>query len=315
MTLLARQQNTTNYPMTFLMVSSTDGVTPVTGLSPTVTLSKNGGAFTSPSGAVSEIGNGWYALAGNATDRNTLGELLLHATGTGAVATDQRYQITVWDPIATNFPSDIANIQGRIPTALVSGRMDSSVGAMANAVLTAAAIASDAITAAKIAADAIGASELAADAVAEIQSGLATASALSADTAALIAELDDISGRIPVSLNGGQMNSHVASMETTIETAIAAAVLNGNLADFVTAGSVGEALLLGRAFGNERIDNTVYNGDGMLTSVRKRIFDTAAHASASTAGGSGETGELVVLNGTAVQASPGLPSTILWVRA
>lgn len=44
--------------------------------------------------------------------------------------------------------------------------------------ITAASIATDAITAAKIAADAIGASELAADAVAEIQSGLATASAL-----------------------------------------------------------------------------------------------------------------------------------------
>ena len=44
--------------------------------------------------------------------------------------------------------------------------------------ITAASIATDAITSAKIAADAIGASELAADAVAEIQSGLATASAV-----------------------------------------------------------------------------------------------------------------------------------------
>ena len=49
-------------------------------------------------------------------------------------------------------------LDGRIPAALVSGRMDASVGAMATGVVTATAIA----------ADAIGASEFAADAVAEI---------------------------------------------------------------------------------------------------------------------------------------------------
>jgi hypothetical protein len=80
------------------MVSSTDHVTPVTGLSPTVVISKNGGAFASPSGAVSEIGNGWYAIAGNATDRDTLGELLIHATGTGADPVDDRYMIVAYDP-------------------------------------------------------------------------------------------------------------------------------------------------------------------------------------------------------------------------
>ena len=83
---------------------------------------------------------------------------------------------------------DTNDIQARLPAALVSGRIDASVGAMAANVLTATAIAADAITAAKvadgtidaatfaagainaaaIAADAIGASELAADAVAEI---------------------------------------------------------------------------------------------------------------------------------------------------
>lgn len=54
--------------------------------------------------------------------------------------------------------ADTDNIQTRIPAALVSGRMDSSAGA----------IASGAITATAIAANAIGASELAADAVTEI---------------------------------------------------------------------------------------------------------------------------------------------------
>jgi hypothetical protein len=44
-------------------------------------------------------------------------------------------------------------LDGRIPAALVSGRMDASVGAMAANVLTAAAINADALTAAKVAAD------------------------------------------------------------------------------------------------------------------------------------------------------------------
>ena len=121
---------------------------------------------------------------------------------------------------ATDVEADTADIQSRLPAALVSGRIDASVGAMAantvtasaiadNAIdagaiaadaitaakiadgaidattfaagaIDAAAIATDAITAAKIAANAIGASELAADAVTEIQAGLATAAALDA---------------------------------------------------------------------------------------------------------------------------------------
>lgn len=84
--------------MTFLLVASADHVTAVTGASPTVTISKNGGAFASPSGAVTEIGSGWYQLAGNATDRGTLGEFLLHATAASADPADKSYLIVPWDP-------------------------------------------------------------------------------------------------------------------------------------------------------------------------------------------------------------------------
>ncbi|OQW51348.1 MAG: hypothetical protein A4C66_13990 [Nitrospira sp. HN-bin3] len=78
------KQSTASYPLLFFMTDSTDHITGKTGLSPTVTLSKNGGSFASPSGAVSEIASGWYKVAANATDSNTLGPLTLHATGTGA---------------------------------------------------------------------------------------------------------------------------------------------------------------------------------------------------------------------------------------
>ena len=64
--------------------------------------------------------------------------------------------------------TDAAAALTRLPTTLVNGRMDASVGAMANNVLTAAAINAAALTAAKFAAGAIDAAALATDAAQEI---------------------------------------------------------------------------------------------------------------------------------------------------
>jgi len=68
------------------------------------------------------------------------------------------------DASVADVEADTQDIQGRLPAALVSGRMDSNMQAAANGVITAAVIATDAVDA----------DALAADAVAEIQSGLAT---------------------------------------------------------------------------------------------------------------------------------------------
>lgn len=92
-----REQSSTANPLTFLMVDASDHLTGLTGLTPTVELSKNGGAFAAAEGAVSEIGHGWYALAGDADDRDTLGDLLIHAEATGADPVDDRYAIVPWD--------------------------------------------------------------------------------------------------------------------------------------------------------------------------------------------------------------------------
>jgi hypothetical protein len=67
-------------------------------LTPTVTLSKNGGSFAAAAGGVSEVGNGLYALAGNATDRNALGTLVLHAEAAGADDADVSCEIITADP-------------------------------------------------------------------------------------------------------------------------------------------------------------------------------------------------------------------------
>lgn len=74
------KQSSTEAALLFFLVQSSDHITGLTGATATVTLSKNGAAFASPSGAVSEIANGWYKVAANATDTNTLGPLALHAT-------------------------------------------------------------------------------------------------------------------------------------------------------------------------------------------------------------------------------------------
>lgn len=86
------------------------------------------------------------------------------------------------DTVDNFVDTEIADIQARLPAALVGGRMDSSVGAMAANVVTAAAVADGAIDAATFAAGAINAAAiatgavdadaLATDAVAEIAAGM-----------------------------------------------------------------------------------------------------------------------------------------------
>lgn len=95
-----RKQSDTTYPLVFFMADITDHTTGKAGLSPTVTLSKNGGAFGAAAGAVSEIASGWYKVSGNATDSNTLGPLILHATGPGADVTDAVFGVVSHDPFA-----------------------------------------------------------------------------------------------------------------------------------------------------------------------------------------------------------------------
>lgn len=75
---------------------------------------------------------------------------------------------------ATAIETDTQDIQSRLPAALVSGRIDASVGNMESNVITSSVIATGAITASAIQTNAITDDKLAASAITEIQSGLAT---------------------------------------------------------------------------------------------------------------------------------------------
>jgi hypothetical protein len=88
-----RQKGSTDLPIVFFMADETDHETGLTGLTCVVTLSKNGGTFGAALGAVSELGSGWYSLAGNATDRDTIGVLAIHVEATGADDRDLEIEI------------------------------------------------------------------------------------------------------------------------------------------------------------------------------------------------------------------------------
>ncbi len=133
-----RKQSDTTYPLFFFMVDSTDHITGKTGLTPTVTISKNGASFGGINGAVSEVGLGLYKIAGNATDSNTVGELWIHATGTGADPTDTSYTIVAYDPFdsvrlgLTALPNVVAAGNGGLPTVNASNQVKASVEAYAS---------------------------------------------------------------------------------------------------------------------------------------------------------------------------------------
>lgn len=75
------------------MTDSADHISGKTGLTLTITASKAGGAFASISPTVTERGDGWYALALTSSHTDTLGDLAIRATGTGADPTDLVCQV------------------------------------------------------------------------------------------------------------------------------------------------------------------------------------------------------------------------------
>lgn len=121
MALYDVQQSTVLVPLVFPLNSTASGNPPLTGATPTVLLSKNGAAYASPAGAVSEIGGGLYKVAGNATDSNTLGILWLHATATGAVAQDVVYGVINGPLVDSNREVSANNLDITVVAGAVAG--------------------------------------------------------------------------------------------------------------------------------------------------------------------------------------------------
>jgi hypothetical protein len=133
-------------PLLFLLISSSDHVTALTGKAATVVvkISKNGGAYAAPAGAVSEIGLGLYQVAGNATDTGTLGPLWLNALDPASDPTDVCYRVVAYDPAAASnlglsaLPTAVPASAGGLPTCDAADGVKLSVGTGAGQVNVAA---------------------------------------------------------------------------------------------------------------------------------------------------------------------------------
>ena len=76
----------------FILLSTSDG-SPITGATPSVTISKDGGSFTAATNSPAEIGNGYYYVDLTATETAVTNNVIVRATATGAQPT-----AVVWEP-------------------------------------------------------------------------------------------------------------------------------------------------------------------------------------------------------------------------
>ncbi len=86
------------------LTSEIDHITGIAGVTPVITLSKNGGAFAGISPVVSDRGNGWYNIQLTTSHTDTVGDLALHITGTGADPAD----LVMY--VMTKVPQDIFDL-------------------------------------------------------------------------------------------------------------------------------------------------------------------------------------------------------------
>lgn len=169
--------------------------------------------------------------------------------------------------------SDTDDIQARLPAALVSGRIDASVGAMAADVLTAAAIATDAI----------GSAELAASAITEIQAGLSTLDAAGVRTAvglasanldtqlsALQSDTDNLQTRLPAALVSGRIDASVGAMAAGTITAAAIAT------DAIDADALADGAITNATFAAETGQQTIRSNTAQAGGATSLTLDASA---------------------------------------
>jgi hypothetical protein len=116
----ARKKDSTAYPVPFFVTSTADHITGKTGLTPVITISKNGTtALSAASGAITEIGSGWYAWAGSSADRNTLGALVAHVSSSANDPADFSIDILAIDPFDANL--SLTNLDAAVSSRAASG--------------------------------------------------------------------------------------------------------------------------------------------------------------------------------------------------
>src|SRR5688572_20715663 len=169
------KKNVASQTVSAVVVSATDG-SPVTA-SVAVTVTGDAGTQGAGGGTLAHEGGGEWSYIPTQAETN-FDHIMFKFSAAGAISVGIQVYTTfpqtgdnfarLGAPAGASVSADIAAVKtdtaailvdtgttldARIPAALVSGRMDCSVGAMAANVVTATAIAADAITDAKVAAD------------------------------------------------------------------------------------------------------------------------------------------------------------------
>ena len=79
-------ENSQTFKVAGLLLQSSDGA-PLTGITPSATISKNGNAFAAATNTPVEIGNGWYSLDITDNETSTDGPLIVHLDHASAADT------------------------------------------------------------------------------------------------------------------------------------------------------------------------------------------------------------------------------------
>lgn len=125
-------KQSTAYNLPILMVDSTDHITGKTGLTLTITASKNGAAFASITPTVTELVTGWYNLALTTAHTDTVGMLAIHITSTGADPMDTAFQVfaaTTDDLVRSTTPANTLDVSATGEAGLDFANIKAATGA------------------------------------------------------------------------------------------------------------------------------------------------------------------------------------------
>lgn len=101
------------------MVATSDHLSPLTGATCAVAVSKAGGAFATAGGTVTEVSGGWYKIALTTTDTNTLGDLAFHITAASGDNTDFVDQVCA-NILGDTLPANATQINGVATTSVTT---------------------------------------------------------------------------------------------------------------------------------------------------------------------------------------------------
>jgi hypothetical protein len=205
------------------------------------------GAITATAIASSAITSAKFAT--DAVDSNALASSAVTEIQTGLATSTALASVQ----------SDTDDIQSRLPTALDgNGNIKAGVQSIASGAITATSIAAAAITSAKFATDAIDSNALSTSAVTEIQTGLATSTALSS----VQADTDDIQTRLPTALDGN------GNIKAGVQTIVAGAV---------TASSIASSAITAAKFATDAIDSNAF-ATSAVTEIQTGLATSTALA-------------------------------------